>query len=139
MSEQTFLFGPDHVERYRATDGEEGYHWRRGTTILLLTTVGRKSGQERTHPLIYREVDGDYVIVASRGGSPQHPAWYVNLREQPEVEVQIKGDRFKARARTATADERPRLWELMAEVWPDYDDYQAKTDREIPIVVLERA
>ena len=138
-SEQKYLFGPEHVERYRATDGEEGYYWRRGTTILLLTTVGRRSGQERVQPLIFREDDGRYVIVASRGGSPEHPAWYVNLREHPEVEVQIKGERFRARARTAGPDERPRLWELMTEVWPDYDAYQEKTDREIPVVVLERA
>jgi deazaflavin-dependent oxidoreductase (nitroreductase family) len=134
----TELYGEQHVERYRATDGAEGYHWRNGTEILLLTTTGRKSGQERTHALIFREVDGKYVIVASKGGHPQHPSWYLNMQEQPEVSVQVKGDRFTARHRDAQGEERERLWGLMTEVWPDYDAYQTKTGREIPIVVLER-
>jgi deazaflavin-dependent oxidoreductase (nitroreductase family) len=134
----TDLHGPEHVERYRETDGEEGYHWRNGTTILLLTTKGRKSGEERVNALIYRELDGNPVIVASRGGTPQHPGWYLNLREQPEVGVQIKDDRFTARARVAEGEERERHWKAMTEVWPDYDAYQRKTDRQIPIVVLER-
>lgn len=132
------LFGDEHVERYRATDGDEGYIWKRGTTILLLTTTGRRSGEERTTPLIYREVDDAYVIVASKGGAPQHPDWYANLLEDPSAEVQIRGERFPARARTAGPEERERLWDLMTEVWPDYDDYQESTDREIPVVVLER-
>ena len=134
------LYGDEHVERYRATDGEEGYHWRNGTTILLLDTVGRKSGEPRTHPLIYREIDGKPTIVASKGGAPQHPAWYLNLTANPEdVEVQIKADRFPVRPRVAEGEERERLWEAMVEVWPDYETYQQKTDREIPVVVLERA
>ena len=133
------LYGREHVERYRATDGEEGYVWRRDTTILLLTTTGRRSGEERTTPLIFREVDGAYVIVASKGGTPEHPDWYVNLRADPHATVQIKGEVFEATARDADGDERSRLWGLMAEVWPDYDAYQQKTDREIPVVVLERA
>lgn len=132
------LFGDEHVERYRATDGDEGYIWKRGTTILLLTTTGRRSGEERTTPLIYREVDDAYVIVASKGGAPQHPDWYANLLEDPSAEVQIRGERFPARARTAGPEERERLWDLMTEVWPDYDDYQESTEREIPVVVLER-
>jgi deazaflavin-dependent oxidoreductase (nitroreductase family) len=132
------LHGPEHVDRYRATDGEDGYRWRRNTEILLLTTRGRKSGSERTNALIFREVDGNYVIVASKGGTPQHPGWYLNLRDEPQVGVQVKGDRFTARARVAVGEERERLWRLMTEVWPDYDDYQTRTDREIPIVVLER-
>jgi deazaflavin-dependent oxidoreductase (nitroreductase family) len=135
----TDLYGNEHVERYRATDGAEGYHWRNGTEILLLTTTGRKSGKEHTHALIQREVDGNHVIVASKGGDPQHPAWYLNMQQQPEVDVQVKGDRFKARHRDAQGEERERLWKLMTEVWPDYDGYQEKTDREIPVVVLERA
>ena len=137
MSAQ-YLHGPEHVERYRATDGEHGYRWRRDTEILLLTTVGRKSGSTRTHALIFREIDGNYVIVASKGGNPQHPAWYLNLRDEPEVGVQVKGDRFTARARVAEGEERERLWRHMTEVWPDYDQYQTRTDREIPVVVLER-
>ena len=133
------LYGQEHVERYRATDGEEGYIWRRETTILLLTTKGRRSGDERTTPLIFREVDGSYVIVASKGGTPEHPDWYANLQSDPHATVQVKGDVFEATARTAGPDERGRLWKLMAEVWPDYDAYQEKTDREIPVVLLERA
>jgi deazaflavin-dependent oxidoreductase (nitroreductase family) len=132
------LFGQEHIDRYVATDGAEGYAWNNGTTILLLTTKGRKSGEERIAPLIFREHDGDYLVVASKGGAPQPPAWYVNLAADPDVTVQIKGDRFAARARVAEGEERARLWPLMTEVWPDYDAYQRKTDREIPIVVLER-
>jgi deazaflavin-dependent oxidoreductase (nitroreductase family) len=133
------LYGDEHIDRYRATDGREGHDWQRGTTTLLLTTTGRRSGKERTAPLIYRE-DGDrYVVVASKGGAPEHPGWYENLAADPNVTVQVRGDRFPARAHTAGPDERPRLWRLMTEVWPDYDAYQQKTDREIPVVVLERA
>jgi proline iminopeptidase len=132
------LFGEEHVRRYRETDGEEGHIWREGSTILLLTTTGRKTGNESTTPLIYR-LDGDNpVIVASKGGAPEHPGWYENLVKTPEVGVQIKGDKFRARARVAEGEERERLWRLMNEIWPHYEEYQAKTDREIPVVVLER-
>ncbi len=133
------LFGQEHVDRYRATDGEEGYDWQRGTTILLLTTRGRKSGAERTTPLIFRPHGDDYLIVASRGGTDEPPGWYLNLKAEPEVQVQVKGDVFKAHGRDATADEQPELWSQMAEVWPDYDEYQKRTSRAIPVVVLERA
>ena len=133
------LFGKEHVERYEATDGAEGYEWRNGTTILLLRTTGRKSGKERVHPLIYREWDDAYLVVASKGGSPDSPGWYKNLKENPEVEVQIKGEKFKAKARTAEPNEKPAMWQHMVEVWPDYSEYQKKTDRNIPVVVLERA
>jgi len=133
------LFGQEHVDRYRATDGAEGYRWRKDTTILLLTTKGRTSGREYTHPLIYREHNGDYLIVASKGGADEPPSWYRNLEADPDVTVQIRGDVFAARARTATAAEKPVMWRAMTEVWPDYDDYQTKTSREIPVVVLERA
>jgi deazaflavin-dependent oxidoreductase (nitroreductase family) len=131
------LFGQEHVKRYLETDGAEGHDWQ-GTSVLILTTTGRRSGQERSTPLIYRRHGNDYVIVASKGGAPDHPAWYLNLAERPEVTAQVKGDRFSARARTATAEERPELWQLMNEQWPDYDSYQQKTGREIPVVVLER-
>ena len=131
------LFGPEHVDRYRATDGEEGHEWR-GTTALLLTTTGRRSGEERTLPLIY-QADGDrYVIAASKGGWKDHPGWYYNLVEHPDVEVQVLGDRFNARASTADGEERERLWKLMTAAWPAYDEYQTKTDRQIPVVVLTR-
>lgn len=131
------LFGQEHVDRYRETDGEEGHDWQ-GTQTLLLTTKGRKSGEERTTPLIYGEADGNYLVVASKGGTPDHPAWYLNLRENPSVEVQVWGDRFRARARDATPQEKPEMWKQMVGHWPAYEDYQQKTDREIPVVVLER-
>ena len=131
------LFGQEHVDRYRATDGEEGHDWQ-GTTTLLLTTTGRRSGEERTMPLIYQP-DGDrYVIVASKGGWKDHPGWYYNISEKPEVDVQVWGDRFPARASVAEGEERERLWKLMTAAWPQYDDYQTKTEREIPVVVLTR-
>ena len=134
----TSLFGGEHVRVYRETEGGRGYHWR-GTTILLLTTVGRKSGEERTTPLIHRR-DGDrYVIVASKGGAADHPAWFKNLAEHPgRIEIQVKADRFAVDASVADGSERERLWKMMTEVWPDYDEYQAGTEREIPVVVLER-
>ncbi|GAA1968330.1 nitroreductase family deazaflavin-dependent oxidoreductase [Amycolatopsis minnesotensis] len=132
------LFGDEHVRRYEETNGEVGHDWEKGAPILVLTTKGRKTGQDRKFALIYQEVDGDHVIVASKGGAPAHPGWYLNLQEDPEVKVQVKADKFTARARTASGDERAKLWEKMAAVWPDYDDYQKKTDREIPVVVLER-
>jgi len=131
------LFGKAHVKRYRETDGEVGHNWR-GASVLLLTTRGRRSGEERTTPLIYQRYEDDYLVVASKGGAPQSPAWYQNLREHPEVEVQIRGDRFTAWARTAGREEKPDMWHTMTAVWPDYGSYQERTDREIPIVVLER-
>ena len=139
MSEAETLFGDEHVRRYRETGGEVGHRWKRGSKILLLTTKGRKSGEPRTTPLIY-EQDGDrYVIVASKGGAPAHPGWYLNLRHDPNVELQVRDEVFPARARTAEGEERERLWRLAAQQWPDYDSYQTRTDREIPVVVLERA
>jgi deazaflavin-dependent oxidoreductase (nitroreductase family) len=132
------LFGQHHVRVYRETDGEHGYRWR-GTTILLLTTTGRTSGQERTTPLIHRAEDGGWVVVASKGGAPDHPGWYQNLQANPEAKIQVKGDVIPVHARTTEGEERDRLWGLMAEVWPAYNDYQRKTSRQIPIVVFERA
>ncbi|MGH2761254.1 MAG: nitroreductase family deazaflavin-dependent oxidoreductase [Thermoleophilaceae bacterium] len=132
------LYGEEHIRSYRETDGELGHDWMRGSSVLLLTTTGRRSGEPRTSALIYGRRGDDYLVVASKGGADEPPAWYVNLREQPEVEVQVLGDRFDARARTASAEERPELWREMTGHWPDYDDYQTKTEREIPVVVLER-
>jgi deazaflavin-dependent oxidoreductase (nitroreductase family) len=134
----TKLHGPEHVSVYEETDGAVGHDWKKGAPVLILTTTGRKSGAERKNALIYGMAGESPMVVASRGGSPQHPGWYHNLREHPEVQVQIRGDRFTARARDATAEERPELWKQMAGTWPDYDNYQRKTDREIPIVILER-
>ena len=134
------LFGDEHVRRYRETDGEEGYHWKRDTTILILTTKGAKTGQTRDAALIFREDDGRQVVVASKGGAPEHPGWFANMRANPEdIEVQVLADRFPARMSVAEGEERERLWKLMCEAWPDYDEYQKKTDRQIPVVVLERA
>ncbi|WP_158888429.1 nitroreductase family deazaflavin-dependent oxidoreductase [Amycolatopsis anabasis] len=132
------LFGDEHVRRYEETDGEVGHDWEKGAPVLILTTKGRKSGEDRKFALIYQEHQGDYVIVASKGGAPAHPGWYLNLQANPEVRVQVKADKFTARARTAEGAERAELWPKMAAVWPDYDEYQKKTDREIPVVVLER-
>lgn len=131
------LFGDEHVERYLETDGEEGYRWMNDTTTLVLFTTGRKSGEQRKHALIFREDDDRYVVVASKAGADTHPAWYLNLQADPHVQVQIKGERIDVRARDASGDERERLWTKMAEVWPQYNDYQTKTSREIPVVVLE--
>jgi deazaflavin-dependent oxidoreductase (nitroreductase family) len=139
MSDDENLFGEEHVRVYRETGGERGYNWRKGTKILLLTTKGRSSGQERTTPLIHREDDGRWVIVASKGGSPAHPGWYENLLADPDVEIQVRDERIPVRARTASGAERERLWKAMTEVWPAYDEYQQRTEREIPVVVLERS
>jgi deazaflavin-dependent oxidoreductase (nitroreductase family) len=132
------LFGHEHVKRYEETGGAEGHDWQ-GTTVLIITTRGRRSGTQRSTPLIYGQHGDDYLVVASNGGAEQPPAWYLNLEADPEVEVQVKDDRFRARARTATADEKPELWHTMVERWPRYDEYQRKSSRQIPVVVLERS
>ena len=132
------LYGDEHVKRYIETDGEEGHDWRRGAPILLLTTTGRRTGRKIIKPLIYQPHGDDYLVVASKGGAPRSPEWYLNLEANPEVEVQVRGDRFKARARAATPEEKPDLWRRMVAVWPDYDEYQKRTDRQIPVVILAR-
>ncbi len=126
-----------HIHDYVESDGKTGHSWR-GYPTLLLTTRGRKSGLKRRTALIYGRDGDNYVIVASRGGHPQHPAWYLNLVENPEVEVQVQAEKFTAVARTATPEEKARLWAMMNAVYPPYDSYQEKTTREIPVVVLER-
>jgi len=135
----------DHLSRYLASGGEDGYLWdasigggKGKVPTLLLTTVGRKSGKVLTLPLIFGQSDADYVVVASKGGSPAHPAWYLNLEAKPEVQVQVKADKFTARAHTATGAERATLWTKMVELYGPYADYQKKTDRQIPVVVLKR-
>ena len=129
------LVGDDHVKAYRETNGEQGYLWN-GATSLLLTTTGRKSGEPRTSALIYAQDGADYLVVASMGGAPQHPSWYLNLSANPEAEVQVKADHVPVTARTASDDEKPRLWKIVTEQWPNYDVYQTRTDRVIPLVVL---
>lgn len=132
------LFGQEHVDRYVETDGAEGHDWQ-GASVLILTTTGRRSGERRSTPLIYGQ-DGDaYLVVASKAGADEPPSWYLNLEAEPAAEVQVKGDRFTARARTATPAEKPPLWRTMTGKWPAYDEYQQQTEREIPVVVLERA
>ena len=132
------LFGQEHVQRYVESDGEEGHEWH-GVRTLLLTTTGRRSGAERRTALIYGRHGEDYLIVASKGGAEEPPAWYLNLEANPEVQVQVLGDRFTARARTATPEEKPGMWRTMTTEWPAYDEYQQRTAREIPVVILERA
>jgi len=125
-----------HIREYVESDGKKGHVWR-GLTTLLLTTRGRKSGKLRRTALIYGRDGENYLLVASAGGALHHPAWYLNLVENPEVELQVGGKKFAARARTATPEEKLRLWQVMSEAFPQYDKYQAKTSRDIPLVILE--
>ena len=132
-----------HLKLYLETDGREGHMWQAPgldpLPTLLLTTQGRRSGRSRILPLIYGKRGDDYVVVASRGGAPNHPAWYLNLAAEPEVGVQVARDKFRARARTTHGDERSSLWELMAEIYAPYTEYQTRAgSREIPVVVLDR-
>ncbi len=136
----------NHIERYLASNGEDGYWWDASigggqgmVPTLLLTTVGRKSGRLLTLPLIFGRSGTDYVVVASKGGAPAHPAWYLNLDANPEVQVQVKAEKFTAHAHTADAAERASLWPKMVEIYGPYAQYQTKTEREIPVVVLKPA
>jgi len=129
------LLGEGHVQAYQESDGEVGFLWN-GAKTLLLTTTGRKTGEPRTTPLIY-EADGDrYIVIASVGGAPTHPQWYANLQADANAEIQVKADHVKVTATTAAGDERARLWALVNEQWPNYDVYQTRTDRVIPVVIL---
>ncbi len=135
----------DHVKRHRESGGADGHVWKGhdGTgnfPCLLLTTSGRTTGEARTTPLIYGADGDDYIIIASQGGQPSHPSWYLNLDNNPEVEVQLEADVYAATARTAAPDDRARLWKMMAGIFPPYDDYQVKAaaTRQIPVVVLSR-
>lgn len=125
-----------HVALFRASGGRVGGRLRKSLPVLLLTTTGRKSGKPRTTPLLYVEDDGTYVIVASVGGAPNDPAWYLNLGADPHATIQIGPQTIAVSARTATPEERTRLWALATGMYPGYDDYQARTSREIPLVVL---
>ncbi|WP_440107829.1 nitroreductase family deazaflavin-dependent oxidoreductase [Streptosporangium sp. H16] len=128
----------NHVKKYVESDGAHG-HLFHGAPTLLITTVGRRSGLPRRTALIYGRDGERYLVVASNGGAPDHPLWFHNLLTQPWVRVQIGADVFDAVARPVTSDERPRLWEVMVEIWPHYTGYQRKAAREIPVVVIERA
>jgi deazaflavin-dependent oxidoreductase (nitroreductase family) len=128
----------DHIRRYVESDGADG-HLHAGVTALLLTTRGRSSGVLRRTALYYGMDDGRYLLVASKGGSPTHPAWYLNLAANPEVTLQVGAEVFAARARTAGPAERPALWEKMAAIFPRYNLYQEQAGREIPVVIVERS
>lgn len=125
-----------HRTLYRASGGRIG-GGRKNVPILLLTTSGRKTGKRRTVPVQYLAEGETHVVVASNGGRPTHPAWFLNLRAEPRVEVEIGRVRTVMHAREATAEERERLWPLLVEFWPTYDKYQRGTTRELPIVILE--
>jgi deazaflavin-dependent oxidoreductase (nitroreductase family) len=126
----------DHVRLYTQSNGAQGHMWREGVPTLLLTTRGRKSGQARRTALIYAKDGDNYVVMASYGGSPTHPDWYLNIEADPEVVLQVGAARLRARAARDTPESRAHLWGLMTAVWPDYDAYSTKTHREIPVVVL---
>jgi deazaflavin-dependent oxidoreductase (nitroreductase family) len=128
-----------HLRQYVESHGAVGHEWRPGVMTLLLTTTGRRSGRAHRTPLIYGVDGGRYLVVASKGGSDAHPMWYRNLEDDPAVRVQVADAIFDARARTATPDERKRLWPFMTDIWPLYDEYQDRTKREIPLVILEPA
>jgi deazaflavin-dependent oxidoreductase (nitroreductase family) len=141
MSDPTYrapdlgLVGESHIRAYRESNGEVGYLWN-GAPSLLLTTRGRNTGEPRTSALIFGRHGDDYLVVASMGGAPKHPLWYRNLLAEARAEIQVKGEHIEVEARTASPDEKPGLWKIMTDVWPNYDVYQSRTDRDIPVVVL---
>src|SRR3982074_2598387 len=134
----------EHANRYLSSGGADGHMYKMTQSdrpeitvpALLLTTTGRETGERFIFPLVYGKTGDSYIVVASKGGAPQHPGWYRNLLANPDVDVQVGTAKMKARARTATGEERARLWEKALEFWPPYADYQKKTEREIPGVVL---
>ena len=133
-----------HIELYR-TDPVKAHDWDSSELggpgvlpTLLLTTTGRSSGEPRSLPLIYGKTDGGFVVIASKGGMPDHPHWYLNLEADPACQIQVAADGHAAKARVAEGDERAQLWTMMAEIYPPYDEYQERAgDRRIPVVVLE--
>jgi deazaflavin-dependent oxidoreductase (nitroreductase family) len=129
------LFGDEHVRQYEETGGKVGHDWN-DTKILILHTKGRKSGATRKNPLIYGRDGDNYMVVASKGGAPDHPDWYKNLMAHPDTTIQVWGEKIPVKAHTASAAEKARLWSTMTKEWPDYDKYQEKTEREIPLVIL---
>jgi len=135
----------DHMRRYLDSNGADGHLWDSAPVggpgplpTLLLSTKGRRSGETQTLPLLYGKTPTGYVIIASKGGAPKHPGWYLNLVDEPNVRLMVGPEKLNAVARLATAEERPGLWAQMASMYPPFTDYQAKTERQIPVVVLER-
>jgi deazaflavin-dependent oxidoreductase (nitroreductase family) len=129
------LFGDEHVRQYEASGGKVGHDWN-GAPVLILHTKGRKSGAIRKLPLLYGRDGNNYLLIASKGGAADHPAWYLNLEANPEATIQVWADLIPVTARTATPEEKARLWPIMTAKWPDYDKYQQKTQRDIPLVIL---
>jgi deazaflavin-dependent oxidoreductase (nitroreductase family) len=127
-----------HIRRYVESDGRRGHRWS-GVNTLLITTRGRKTGTRYRTALIYGRDGERYLVVGSNGGKRQHPSWYLNLLANPEVDVQVRAEKFRALARPATAAERPRLWQQVTSIWPDYERHQKRTEREIPVVIIERS
>ncbi len=127
----------EHIQRYQASNGEDGHIWQ-GVPTLLLTATGRQSGAEFTTPLVYGRRGDNFLVVASRAGAVTHPKWFLNLRAIPEVKVQVASEKFTATARIASPEEKANLWTIMTGIWPKYDEYQQNTERDIPLVVLER-
>jgi deazaflavin-dependent oxidoreductase (nitroreductase family) len=136
----------EHLQRYLSSHGEDGFYvdFRRiggpaQVPTLVLTTTGRRSGKPQMLPLIFGHFDGKYVIIASKGGAAEHPAWFLNLEVNPLADIQVKAQKLQVHARVAAGDERLRLWQQMTAFYPAFDKYQARTEREIPVVVLEAA
>ena len=129
------LFGDEHVQKYEETGGQVGHDWN-GTSCLILHARGRKTGAVRKIPLIYGRDGEDYVIIASKGGAPDHPGWYRNLVANPDVQIQVRDKVIPVTARTGTAADKQRVWPTMVKQWPGYDEYQAGTTRDIPVVLL---
>lgn len=129
------LLGDAHVKAYQESNGEIGSIWN-GAPILLLTTTGRKTGLPRTIAIIYGRDNEDYLLTASQGGAPLHPSWYLNLQANPEAQIQVKAEVIPVVTRTASESEKPRLWKIETDVWPNYDVYQQRTTRSIPIVIV---
>ena len=129
------LFGDEHVRQYEATGGKVGHDWN-GASCLVLRVKGRKSGRLRKLPLIYGKDGDDYVLIASKPGYPQNPGWYENLVANPQCEIQVWDRVIPVTARTGTAADKKRVWPAMTQQWPSYDDYQAGTARDIPVVLL---
>jgi deazaflavin-dependent oxidoreductase (nitroreductase family) len=127
-----------HITVYRLSHGRIA-GTRNGAPVLLLHHTGRKSGNHRVSPLIYIVDGDDLVVVGSKGGSHKHPAWFLNLREMPETEVEVGGEKRRVKVRVASPEEKERLWPRAVEVYADYADYQRRTDRDIPLVILSPA
>lgn len=128
----------DHIQRYRETNGVDGHEFG-GCYCLLLDTIGRKSGETRTVAVVYGQSGDDFIIIGSKGGSPTPPQWYLNLMASPSVNIQVKDKHYSVEARLASDTERPALWSIMTEAFADFNDYEKKLGRQLPVIVLSRA